>query len=318
MVDVETNGNSDYCLGDWDAFVNSFDVSSGCTSLDRFSKNNTKGGCTFRGMDDDPFTNFAGTVMPWLFDDLPPAAQEPLHVVPAEMDLSLKEAINIAHENPTAALNGDEASKWQGNMAQPTIASFGVDPASMFEDIFSERKVVSQQASLDSNILAFFKTPEFQELAKKVNQSTEYGSLHESVKNRAISPSNLDDLLPFPVFEMTSSPTPGSKVGSDEKKRSCERSASKQLGKPLKQSSERLRKNDQICAIPSSIAITAKGRELEHKRAIRRQAVARYRQKKIERMNRPKIRYTSRKKIADCRPRVKGRFIKTGDAKICH
>ena len=47
------------------------------------------------------------------------------------------------------------------------------------------------------------------------------------------------------------------------------------------------------------------------KLAIRHAALARYRQKKIDRANRPAIRYTSRKKIADSRPRVKGRFIKT-------
>ena len=47
------------------------------------------------------------------------------------------------------------------------------------------------------------------------------------------------------------------------------------------------------------------------KLAIRHAALARYRQKKIDRANRPVIRYTSRKKIADNRPRVKGRFIKT-------
>ena len=47
------------------------------------------------------------------------------------------------------------------------------------------------------------------------------------------------------------------------------------------------------------------------KLAIRHAALARYRQKKIDRANRPAIRYTSRKKIADNRPRVKGRFIKT-------
>ena len=49
------------------------------------------------------------------------------------------------------------------------------------------------------------------------------------------------------------------------------------------------------------------------KRAIRLAALARYRQKKIDRINNPVIRYKSRKKIADNRPRVKGRFIKTGN-----
>jgi hypothetical protein len=50
------------------------------------------------------------------------------------------------------------------------------------------------------------------------------------------------------------------------------------------------------------------------KRAVRQAAFSRYRQKKIDRANRPVIRYKSRKKIADNRPRVKGRFIKTGNA----
>lgn len=49
------------------------------------------------------------------------------------------------------------------------------------------------------------------------------------------------------------------------------------------------------------------------KRAERLAALARYRQKKIDRINNPKIRYKSRKKIADNRPRVKGRFIKTDE-----
>ena len=47
------------------------------------------------------------------------------------------------------------------------------------------------------------------------------------------------------------------------------------------------------------------------KRTIRLVALARYRQKKIDRINNPVIRYKSRKKIADNRPRVMGRFIKT-------
>ncbi len=47
------------------------------------------------------------------------------------------------------------------------------------------------------------------------------------------------------------------------------------------------------------------------KRAVRESALSRYRQKKIDRANHPVIRYKSRKKIADNRPRVKGRFIKT-------
>ena len=50
-----------------------------------------------------------------------------------------------------------------------------------------------------------------------------------------------------------------------------------------------------------------------NKRAVRLAALARYRQKKIDRINNPTIRYKSRKKIADNRPRVKGRFIKTDE-----
>lgn len=50
----------------------------------------------------------------------------------------------------------------------------------------------------------------------------------------------------------------------------------------------------------------------EHKSAIRFAALHRFRQKKIERANRPKnVRYKSRKKIADDRPRISGRFVKT-------
>jgi hypothetical protein len=50
----------------------------------------------------------------------------------------------------------------------------------------------------------------------------------------------------------------------------------------------------------------------EEKSAARNAALHRFRQKKIERANRPKnVRYKSRKKIADDRPRVSGRFVKT-------
>lgn len=50
----------------------------------------------------------------------------------------------------------------------------------------------------------------------------------------------------------------------------------------------------------------------ERKSALRFAALHRFRQKKIERANRPKnVRYRSRKKIADDRPRVSGRFVKT-------
>ena len=54
----------------------------------------------------------------------------------------------------------------------------------------------------------------------------------------------------------------------------------------------------------------------QQKRTLRLLAVARYKQKKLDRKNQPVIRYTSRKKIADCRPRVKGRFVGTGKTKI--
>ena len=47
------------------------------------------------------------------------------------------------------------------------------------------------------------------------------------------------------------------------------------------------------------------------RRAVRLAALARYRQKKIDRANRPIVRYKSRKHIADNRPRIKGRFVKT-------
>ena len=51
--------------------------------------------------------------------------------------------------------------------------------------------------------------------------------------------------------------------------------------------------------------------ELLARRATRLAALARYRQKRHDKQNRPKLRYDSRKKIADSRPRVKGRFVKT-------
>ena len=47
------------------------------------------------------------------------------------------------------------------------------------------------------------------------------------------------------------------------------------------------------------------------RRAVRLAALARYRQKKIDRANHPIVRYKSRKNIADNRPRIKGRFVKT-------
>ncbi len=51
----------------------------------------------------------------------------------------------------------------------------------------------------------------------------------------------------------------------------------------------------------------------ETKSKSRLAALHRFRQKKIERANRPKnVRYKSRKKIADDRPRISGRFVKTG------
>lgn len=50
----------------------------------------------------------------------------------------------------------------------------------------------------------------------------------------------------------------------------------------------------------------------DQKSSLRLAALHRFRQKKIERANRPKnVRYQSRKKIADDRPRISGRFVKT-------
>ena len=52
----------------------------------------------------------------------------------------------------------------------------------------------------------------------------------------------------------------------------------------------------------------------EAKSAARHAALNRFRQKKVDRANRPKnVRYKSRKKIADNRPRVSGRFVKTSE-----
>ena len=48
--------------------------------------------------------------------------------------------------------------------------------------------------------------------------------------------------------------------------------------------------------------------------AVKSAALTRFRQKRIDRANRPKnVRYKSRKKIADNRPRVKGRFVQTAE-----
>jgi pseudo-response regulator 9 len=46
-------------------------------------------------------------------------------------------------------------------------------------------------------------------------------------------------------------------------------------------------------------------------RALRKAALGRWREKKLDQRLNPKVRYRSRKRIADNRPRVKGRFIKT-------
>ena len=50
-----------------------------------------------------------------------------------------------------------------------------------------------------------------------------------------------------------------------------------------------------------------------NQRGVRKQAYNRYKEKMRKQRTNPTIRYKSRKKIADNRPRSKGRFVKTGD-----
>ena len=132
--------------------------------------------------------------------------------------------------------------------------------------------------SLDSHILSFFNTGEFREIVAKVDS--------EERRNA----------------EAQAQSQPQPQAQTQAQAQAVHTTQTSEL-RPKPEAPRNL--------VPRMPAAGVELNQPADRRAVRLAALARYRQKKIDRANRPIVRYKSRKNIADNRPRIKGRFVKT-------
>lgn len=176
--------------------------------------------------------------------------------------------------------------------------------------VFERTQSHGYGASLDDTILEFFKTEEFQNVISQVSGDATVTPEAGSCLGLPLYGCDTDD--DRAALKVASRP-------SAKKATPAAQAEKAQLKKEKKEKKEAMKKEkmkmDDYPKAPGNYVFllgpSKCGEVLLESRATRLAALQRFHAKRIAQRDNPAFRYVSRKKIADNRPRIQGRFVKT-------